>query len=234
MTDIPGRASYHRLRAALRQKAPPVASEKLHLTVCSLVGHELLWIRQWRQGFGFSLEASKQCSPLCGRDHLVPLMRQQQKLIGSEAICLRIAGRIGNASVVWEKKRRKDYHGLNKCLQETLDYTTRADTGAAVTRVFAISVGFFCQSGNNSHRKKTWKNNFCSSKEKKNPDKDRDSECRREKKQGKRSAHFISLKKTTWMFCCWMCRTGSRSKNMLKTTSYNITLLVKHQPQHPD
>lgn len=104
LTEIPGRAPYHRLGAALWQKAPPVAGKKLYLAVRCLVRHELLWIRQRRQGFGFSLVASVQCSSLGGRDHLVPLMSQQQKLIGIEAIRLRVAGRLGDASIVWEKK----------------------------------------------------------------------------------------------------------------------------------
>lgn len=40
------------------------------------------------------------------------------------------------------KKTGKDCHGFNKCRQETLDYTTQADTGADITQGFAISVGF--------------------------------------------------------------------------------------------
>lgn len=107
LTEIPGRVPYHRFGAALGQKTPPVAGKKLHLAVRSLVRHELLWIRQGRQGFGFSLVASKQCSSLGGRDHLVPLMSQQQKLIGSEAIRLWVAGRLGDASVVWERRWEK-------------------------------------------------------------------------------------------------------------------------------
>lgn len=82
---------------------------------------------------------------------------------------------------------------------------------------FAISVVFWSE-WKQLPEEETWKNNFCSFKEK-NPDKDRDIECRREKKQGKWAAHFNGKEEATRMFCCWRCRTGNRSKNMLETTS---------------
>lgn len=71
----------------------------------------------------------------------------------------------------------KDYHGFNKCLRETLDCTARSDTGAAIAQGFAISVVFWSE-WKQFPEEETWKNIFCSFKEK-NPDKDRDSECRR-------------------------------------------------------
>lgn len=40
---------------------------------------------------------------------------------------------------------------------------------------------FFLSEWKQFPEEETWKNNFCSFKKKKNPDKDRDSECRREK-----------------------------------------------------
>lgn len=118
------------------------------------------------------------------------------------------------------KKGGKDYHGFHKCLQEVLDCTTRTDTGAAITQGFAISVFFFFLSEwKQFPEEETWKNNFCSFKKKKNPDKDRDSECRREKYQRKWAAHSNGKEETTLLFCCWRCRTGNGSENTLETTS---------------
>lgn len=69
--------------------------------------------------------------------------------------------------------------GFNKCSQETLDCTTWSDTGAAITQGFAISVVFLVRvetipRGRNMEKQLLQFQG-------KNPDKDRDSECRREK-----------------------------------------------------
>lgn len=39
------------------------------------------------------------------------------------------------------------------------------------------------------------------------------------KYQGKWAAHSNGKEETTLLFCCWRCRTGNGSENMLETTS---------------
>lgn len=61
---------------------------------------------------------------------------------------------------------------------------------------------FFLAEWKQFPEEETWENNFSSFKKKKNPDKDRDSECRREKYQRKWAAHSNGKEETTLLFCC--------------------------------
>lgn len=91
------------LGAALRQKAAAVIGEKLHLAICGLVRHELLGVRQRREGLGFSVVTLKHFQSLGRRDHLVSPMGLRQ-VVGRQAISIRAERRPGQGEGGWRRE----------------------------------------------------------------------------------------------------------------------------------